>query len=100
MDDLDRMIKESEKFSSSNLHRKQIEIEDRVKDYEFKNLLDAVEFLFELRAKREKSVKDERLIRIIEDVLKEEPFEYMDEDYILAANKNNTDISIKRNQSR
>ena len=100
MDDLDRMIKESEKFSSSNLHKKQIEIEDRVKDYEFKNLLDAVELLFELRAKREKSIKDERLIRIIEDVLKEEPFEYMDEDYILATYKDSTDMSTKRTQSR
>lgn len=87
MDDLERMIKESEKFTRSNLERKKVKLKNEVKNYEFKNLLDAVELLFELRAKREKSIKDQNLIAIIEGVLMEQPFEYPDEDFILSAYK-------------
>lgn len=87
MDDLERMLKESEKFSHSNLERKKVKLQNEVKNYEFKTLLDAVEFLFELRAKRVKSIKDQNLISIIEGVLAEQPFEYPDEDFILAAYK-------------
>lgn len=87
MDDLERMLKESEKFSRTNLDRKRAELEHQVKNYEFKNLLDAVELLFELRAKREKSIKDQNLIIILEGILKEQPFQYPDEDFILSAYK-------------
>lgn len=87
MDDLERMIKESEKFSHSNLEKKKAKLQKEVKNYEFKNLLDGVELLFELRAKREKSIKDQNLISIIEGVLREQPFEYPDEDFILSSFK-------------
>jgi len=87
MDELERMAMAAEKFNRQNLDKKKTELMEEIKDYEFKTLLDAVELLFELRAKREKSIKDQELINIIEGILKEEPFEYMDEDFILAAYK-------------
>lgn len=87
MDELERMIRESQKFTKENLDREKIKIQQKTENYEFKNLLDAVELLFELRAKREKSVKDQALIDIIEGILKEQPFEYMDEDFILSVYK-------------
>lgn len=87
MDDLERMAKESEKFSHSNLEKKKNKLQNEVKNYEFKTMLDAVELLFELRAKREKSIKDQNLIAIIEGVLSEQPFEYPDEDFILSSYK-------------
>lgn len=89
MDELERMLKDADKYSRSNLDKKKSEILEEVKNYEFRNLFDAVELLFELRAKREKSIKDQELIKIIEGILKEEPFEYMDEDYILSTYKEN-----------
>jgi hypothetical protein len=85
MDELERMAQEAENFNRVSLDKKKAELQKELKYYDFKNLLDAVELLFELRAKREKSVKDYSLIKIIEDILREEPFEYMDEDYILQA---------------
>jgi hypothetical protein len=87
MDDFERMIRESEKFNKDNLDRKKAQIEAEVKNYEFKTLLDAVELLFELRAKREKSIKDQALIKIIEEELREQPFQYMDEDFILSEHR-------------
>lgn len=92
MDNFERMLKEAGKFNRVNIEKKKMKVQREVKDYEFKNLLDAVELLFELRAKREKSIKDQTLINIIEGLLKEEPFEYMDEDFILASYKDNSDI--------
>lgn len=89
MDELERMLQEAEKYNRINLDKKKAEVLEEIKDYEFRNLLDAVELLFELRAKREKSIKDQTLIKIIEQVLREEPFEYMDEDYILSSYKDN-----------
>lgn len=97
MDELEKMAREAEKYSRANLEKKKAEILNETKNYEFKTLLDAVELLFELRAKREKSIKDQALIKIIEQVLKEEPFEYMDEDFILSAfNSNYGDTGRKR----
>lgn len=87
MDDFERMLQEAEKYSRQNLDKKKVQLEKQVDNYEFKTLLDAVEFLFELRAKREKEQKDKELIRIIEGVLSEEPFQYPDEDFILIAYK-------------
>jgi hypothetical protein len=87
MDDFERMIRESENFNKDNLDRKKAQIEAEVRNYEFKNLLDAVELLFELRAKREKSIKDQALIKIIEEELREQPFQYMDEDFILSEHR-------------
>jgi hypothetical protein len=87
MDDFERMIRESEKFNKDNLDRKKAQIQAEVRNYEFKNLLDAVELLFELRAKREKSIKDQALIKIIEEELREQPFQYMDEDFILSEHR-------------
>jgi hypothetical protein len=87
MDDFERMIQEAEKFSKQNLDKKKVQLEKQVDNYEFKTLLDAVEFLFEHRAKREKEQKDKELIKIIEGVLREEPFQYSDEDFILIAYK-------------
>ncbi|HBM79395.1 MAG: hypothetical protein QME45_13565 [Clostridiales bacterium] len=83
MDEFDKMLRESKKFTKLNLDKKKRKLKKEVEEYEFKNLYDAVEFLFELRAKREKSIKDKTLIKIIEQILKDEPFEYRDEDYIL-----------------
>lgn len=88
MDELERMAMDAERFDRQNLDKKKTELMEEIKDYEFRTLLDAVELLFELRAKREKNIKDQELINIIEGILKEEPFEYMDEDFILAAYKN------------
>lgn len=87
MDDLDKMAAEAEKYTKANLAKKKNELNKEIETFEFKTLLDAVELLFELRAKREKSIKDITLIDIIEKVLEEEPFEYKDEDYILSAFK-------------
>lgn len=93
MDDLDRMAAEAEKFNKRSLDRKKEELKKKVEGFQFKTLLDAVELLFELRAKRVKTVKDLSLIKIIENVLMEEPFEYKDEDYILSAYRDgNQDI--------
>lgn len=90
MDDFERMIQEAEKFSKEEMDKKKHKIDNKVKDYEFKTLLDAVELLYELRAKRERKEKDRELIEIIEGILKEEPFQYEDEDFILFAYKSNT----------
>lgn len=85
VDDLEKLIHDSEKYNKSNLDKKKEKLIKEAEEFEFKNLLDIVELLFELRAKREKSIKDKKLIEIIEDVLIEEPFQYKDEDYILSA---------------
>ncbi|HBM75605.1 MAG TPA: hypothetical protein DD429_08635 [Clostridiaceae bacterium] len=85
MDDLDRMAAEAKKYNKRSLDKKKHELQKKVEEFEFKTLLDAVEFLFELRAKRIKTLKDEKLIKIIENVLRNEPFEYRDEDYILSS---------------
>jgi hypothetical protein len=95
MDDFERMLKEAEKFSRQNLDKKKVQIDREVENYEFKTLLDAVELLFELRAKREKKEKDKELIKILEGLLREEPFEYADEDFILISYKNYFDDEIK-----
>lgn len=87
VNELERMLRESQKFTKQNLDRKKEKIRQETENYRFKNLLDAVELLFELRAKRVKSVKDHALIDIIEGILQEQPFEYMDEDFILSAYK-------------
>lgn len=87
MDDLERMILEAEKFNRQDLDKKKVQLQKKADDYEFKTLLDAVELLFELRAKREKEEKDKELIRIIECILSEEPFQYADEDFILITYK-------------
>ncbi|KPU43054.1 hypothetical protein OXPF_33040 [Oxobacter pfennigii] len=96
MDELERMAQQAEKYSKADLDLKKAEILDEVEDYEFKTLLDAAEALFEIRAKRKKSIKDLALIKIIEHILKEEPFEYMDEDFILMAYKDYYDGHAKR----
>lgn len=95
MDDLERMIQEAEKFNRQDLDKKRLQLEREVNDYEFKSLLDAVELLIELKAKREKKQKDMELIRIIEKVLSDEPFEYPDEDFILITYKDYFDNNKK-----
>lgn len=100
MDDLERMIQEAEKFNRQDLDKKKAQIEKRVDDYEFKTLLDAVKLLFELKAKREKKEKDKELIRIIEHILDEEPFEYADEDFILITYKDYFDKGQKSGRKR
>jgi hypothetical protein len=96
MDDLERMAREAEKFDRASYEKKKKRNAEEVRDYEFRTLLDAVELLFELRAKREKSIKDTTLIKIIENALKEEPFEYMDDDFILSAFQENSNQIYKR----
>lgn len=95
MDELERMIQEADKFSRQNLDKKKAQLEKEADCYEFKTLLDAVELLFELRAKREKKEKDKELIRIIEELLRNEPFQYADEDYILIAHKNQFQKNVR-----
>lgn len=87
VDELERMAIDAKKFTRSNLEKKRNKILNEVQDYEFKTLLDAAELLFELRTKRHPTEKDCELIKIVEEVLKNEPFEYEDEDYILIAYK-------------
>lgn len=99
MDELDRMALEAEKFNKKNLDKKKIEIDKKVEEFDFRTLLDAVELLFELRAKRQKSIKDQALIDIIEKILSEEPFEYKDEDYILTAYKKNPGSPVMKKKS-
>jgi len=95
MDDLERMIEDSKMFNRQELDKKRQKIEKNAAEYDFKTLLDAVELLYELRAKREKKEKDKELINIIEGVLKEEPFEYEDEDFILISHKSGLTITNK-----
>lgn len=95
MDDLERMIEDSKMFNKRELDIKRQKIERDSAEYDFKTLLDAVELLYELRAKRQKEEKDKELISIIEGVLKEEPFEYEDEDFILISHKSSLAITNK-----
>lgn len=100
MDEFDQMLQQAENFNKTNLDKKKVALQKQLNYYEFKNLLDVVELLFELRAKREKSIKDHSLITIIQDILHEEPFEYMDEDYILEAYKSYSPITNKNKRRK